>query len=81
MKIYFPSDTNIRASKILMRLSVGMSKKQDPRPETRDPSCGWDLGSETHDPIGGTQDPRPGTQKMGAKTRELGHLFFMGHLR
>ena len=36
----------------------------DPRLETPDPSCGW--------------DPGPKTLKVGAKTRDRGHLFYVG---
>ena len=62
---------------------------QDPRPETRDPSCGWDPGPETHEPKGGTRrtETRNPTQRwdLGPKIRnpkggtwDQGHLFYMG---
>ena len=35
-----------------------MSKKFDPRPETRDPSYGRDPEPVTRDPKGETRDPR-----------------------
>ena len=63
----------------------------DSRPEIRGPSREWDPEFETRDPVGGTQDPRPGTQliggiwdlkpgtlKVGSKTADPGHLFYMG---